>query len=375
MNKTLLLFLCSFIILNASKAQTINGSIMHDGIQRDYVLYVPTNYDSNISVPLILNFHGFGGSGAQQMANSTFRPIADTAGFIIVHPTGTPFNGFVNHWNVGGFTNGSTVDDIGFTAALIDSLSANYNINPTRVYSTGFSNGGFFSHRLACELPNRIAAIASVSGTFTPTMQANCSPSHPTPVLQIHGTTDPTVPYDGTTGNGGMASVDSVINYWVSTNNCDTTPTTTALPDINTNDGSTVERSVYAGGDAGVSVELLKIIGGTHRWPVPSNTNANQDINASLEIWKFFSKYANTAVSTKSIDKKNFKIYPNPTNDYLRVEIPTSEKVMYELKTITGQSVSSGKLTSGQSKISFSSLPTGFYVLLLDGQAFKIRKD
>jgi polyhydroxybutyrate depolymerase len=191
--------------------------------------------------------------------------------------------------------------------------------------------------------------------------------------MQIHGTSDATVPYEGTTGNGGMASVDSVINYWVAANNCNSTPTVTALPDINTNDGSTVEHFVYAGGNAGVHVELLKITNGTHTWP--GNLGANRDINAGLEIWKFFSKYSNTAVSTKTIIKQNFKIYPNPTSDYVVVDFSAIKNVSYRLQTITGLTVNKGKLTDSQAKISLAHLPSGFYILFLNDQAFKIRKD
>ena len=86
------------------------------------------------------------------------------------------------------------MDDLGFTAALIDSLSAEYSINQDRIYSTGMSNGGFMSYHLACELSERIAAIASVTGTMNVNQPATCSPGHPMPVMEIHGTADATVP-------------------------------------------------------------------------------------------------------------------------------------------------------------------------------------
>jgi len=375
MKKAILFFLCISFFALESNSQTISGSFMHDGLQRDYVLYIPTNYTGTTAVPLILNFHGFLGSGTQQMGNSNFKPIADTAGFIVVHPTGTALGGFANHWNVGGWTNTSTIDDIGFASALIDTIVANYNINLQRVYSTGFSNGGFFSHRLACELGSRIAAIASVSGTFTPEMQTNCAPSHPTPVLQIHGTTDGTVPYPGQAGNGGMASVDTVINYWVSANNCNATPTITALPDLNTGDGSTVEHMIYANGTAGVQVELLKITGGTHVWPNPANASSNQDINASLEIWKFFSQFSNAAVSTNTIVKNNFNLFPNPAQNELNINIPINGTFDYQLYTITGSKVMSGIFKTGMHQLSLSEVPKGIYILKIAGEPYKIIKD
>jgi len=299
MKKIIILIFISLFSFE-SNAQVITGSLMHDGMQRDYVAYIPLNYSNANPVPLVLNFHGFTSNGSAALTVSNFQPIADTANFIVVCPTGSPLPFVnINHWNVGGFTNTSSADDVSFTAALIDTLEADYNIDLTRVYATGFSNGGFFSHKLAFELSDRIAAIASVSGTFTPQMMMNRLPTHPTPVLQIHGTLDPTVPYYGTILNGGMASVDTVINYWINYNNCDTIATVTALPDISTNDGSTVEHYVYGNGDEGVTVELLKITGGLHDWP---GSSGNMDISASREIWKFLSRHTKTIAGLNNLE-------------------------------------------------------------------------
>ncbi|MEE4260372.1 MAG: prolyl oligopeptidase family serine peptidase, partial [Bacteroidales bacterium] len=176
--------------------QTLNKSIIHDGIQREYILYVPATYNGNSATSIVLNFHGYGSSAAQQMWYGDFRPIADTADFLIVHPQGSLFNG-ISHWNVGGWTIGSTVDDIGFVEALIDSVGADYNIDSTRIYATGMSNGGFMSFLLASQLSEKIAAIASVAGSMTPETYNNSNPSHPTPILQFHGTADGVVPYNG----------------------------------------------------------------------------------------------------------------------------------------------------------------------------------
>ena len=145
----------------AFSQQTINGSIIHDNLQRDYILYVPALYNATNPTPLVFNFHGYTSNAFDQMWYGDFRSIADTAGFIIAHPMGSLDNSGITHWNVG--WGGSTVDDIGFTAALIDSLSANYNINQDRIYSTGMSNGGYFSYHLACNLSTKIAALESPS--------------------------------------------------------------------------------------------------------------------------------------------------------------------------------------------------------------------
>lgn len=290
--------------------QTINKTMTHNGVQRSYILYIPANYSSSTPAPLVFCFHGFTGSSISMKNRAAFESIADTAGFIAVYPLGTPLSGS-NHWNVGGWTNTSTADDVGFTAAMIDSISAAYNINAKRIYSTGFSNGGFFSYELACQLSDKIAAIASVSGTMTDKIMNNCNPTHPTPVLQIHGTSDIVIGFNGNQ-IAGSKPVQDVLDYWINYNQCDTTAVVTNMPDSDPNDGSTVELYEYKNGWHGSTVELLKVNGGAHEWP---GNAGNMDISASLEIWKFFSKHelkgVNITNTTNNLTAPT--LYPNPS--------------------------------------------------------------
>ena len=150
--KNLILFIIFFSVHFTTIAQQIiNGTLVHDNVERNYILHIPASYDEHTSVPLIFSFHGFGSSAAVNKYYNKLDLIADTAGFIVVYPQGELYNGST-HWNVGGFTLGSKVDDVGFTAALLDSISTNYNINSERVYSCGMSNGGYMSFLLACQL-------------------------------------------------------------------------------------------------------------------------------------------------------------------------------------------------------------------------------
>ena len=207
-----LIILFSFLGLSTScfSQETINGTITHNNLQREYILYVPANYTGGSAVPLVFNFHGYTFTANDQMQYGDFRTIADTEGFIIVHPLGTLFNGNT-HWSVGGWTTGSTADDVGFTESLLDTLTSDYNIDLARVYSTGFSNGGFFSFLLACQLSHKFAAVASVGGSMTPLIYNNCNPTHPTPILQVHGTNDGVIAYNG----GAWAwPIDDLLQYW-----------------------------------------------------------------------------------------------------------------------------------------------------------------
>ena len=140
-------------------------TLNYDGINREYVLYIPESYDTTLTYPLLFNFHGYGGTATDHMYSADFRPIADTANFILVYPQGLALDGGQSHWNTAetGEDNKSNVDDFGFIESLIDEISSEYNINQNKIYACGYSNGSGFSFSIACHL-NKIAAIASISG-------------------------------------------------------------------------------------------------------------------------------------------------------------------------------------------------------------------
>ena len=369
---TLLLILvgCTF---SSFAQETINASITHDGIQRDYILYIPEIYDGNTTVPLVLNFHGFGSSASQQMFYGDFRDIADTEGFLLVHPEGTTFIGN-QFWNVGFPGISSTIDDVGFTEALIDELATLYAIDLDRVYATGMSNGGFMSFLLACQLSEKIAAVASVTGSMTQDTFDDCNAQRPTPVLQIHGTEDDVVLYNGNTLSIPIADV---ISYWVDHNNSETTPTTTTFPDIDPSDGSTIEHSVYEDGDNGITTEHMKVIGGGHTWPgsVINTGGTNQDIDASMEIWLFFSRYdIDGLLSTDDFENNQVTIYPNPTQSKINLSLNFSKEVDYKLFSPLGKQLMTGTITSSNQEIDISHLPSNIYFLKVGDQVFKILK-
>ena len=375
MNQIKILLLLLVLTFPISAQQTINESIIHDGIQRNYIVYIPEIYDGSSAVPLVLNFHGYGSNATQQMFYGDFRDIADTEGFLLVHPEGTLSNGN-QFWNVGfPGTTSSTIDDVGFTEALIDELANSYAIDLDRVYATGMSNGGFMSFLLACQLSEKIAAVASVTGSMTPGTFNDCNAQHPTPVLQIHGTNDSVVPYDG--NSIWTLPIVDVVSYWVNYNNCDTTPTTTTFPDLDLSDGSTVEHSVYEDGDLGSTTEHMKVIGGGHTWPgsIINTPGTNQDIDASMEIWSFFSRFdINGPLSVNEFENRQVSIYPNPTNSTINLSLSFSEEVNYELFSPLGQQLIIGTIKSSNQEIDVSNLPPNIYYLKLANQVFKILK-
>jgi polyhydroxybutyrate depolymerase len=366
MKNTFILILLLVACSSANAQQTINGSIQHNGLTRTFILYVPANYTGLTNVPLLFNFHGYGSNASQQMSYGNFRPIADTAGFIIVHPQGTLDNSNTTHFNVG--WGGSGTNDVDFTSALIDSLSVDYAIDQSRVYSTGMSNGGFMSFHLACNLSNRIAAIGSVTGSMVPFTMANCNATHPTPVLQIHGTADATVPYNG--ASGWTASIPSVMTHWANYNNCTSSPTTTAVPNTSTTDGSTVEKIVYTNGDNCTEAVHFKITGGGHTWAGSAfpSSGTNYDINASKEVWNFVSKYningligcASLGLSAKQ--EVNFEIYPNPSNGMIELKGDFTAEQIYDVVDLRGMKVATGRISDSQT-IDLGHLESAVYII------------
>ncbi|MBL4624166.1 MAG: T9SS type A sorting domain-containing protein, partial [Flavobacteriales bacterium] len=262
---------------------------------------------------------------------------------------------------------------------LIDSISIADTINQDRVYSTGMSNGGFMSYTLACSLSNRIAAIASVTGTMNVNQVNTCNVQHPMPVMEIHGTNDPTVPYTGIAGQ--MESTENAVNYWVAYNNCDAGSIFTAVPDINTFDGCTAEHYLYQNGDNGVEVEHYKIIDGAHTWPgaVWFGNTTNQDIDASFKIWEFFAKYdingriqSGGGTQVESINKElnEVQIYPNPANRFVTVGWGEDTYSQLSVFDVTGRVVLKFEIGDLKSKeINIENLENGSYIVQLSGES------
>lgn len=376
--KSLILYSFIWLAINAFGQQTINSTITHDGLTREYILYVPSSYDGTLAVPLLFNFHGYTSNAQQQMWYGDFRQIADTAKFIIVHPQGTLDGTGTTHFNVG--FGGSTVDDVGFTSALLDTLISNYNINEDRVYSTGMSNGGFMSFHLACNLSDRIAAIASITGSMVPTTMANCNANHMTPVLQIHGTADGTVPYNGGTWTEGITDV---LNHWATYNNCNINPLIEPVPDLSITDGSSAERFSYFDGNGCVKVLHYKITNGGHTWPgsAINLSGTNYDINASVEAWRFMSQFDINGViascQTIGIDELTvnpYSVFPNPAKDVITIEGLSDVLMDLEIFSLDGKSLLIGSVNKDKNTIDLSTLSQGHYLMKINNSVTPIVK-
>ena len=271
------------------QTRILRCSLTHKGLNRYYFIQQPHPEAEGLS-SVLFNLHGYGSNALEQMAYTNFNDLADTKenNFILIHPQGAPLNTVLtsssSHWNSGGWTIGSTVDDVDFINTIIELVSQKYNLNQERIYSTGMSNGGFMSYHLACNLSSKIAAIASVTGSMSIQTYESCNPSHPTSILQVHGTIDSTVPFRGNS-DLGMKSINDVMDYWKLYNACDTDPTSivTDYFDIEIS----IQHDTYLNCLNDVQVELYKIEGMGHRWP----NKQRYGISATEKIWEFINLY------------------------------------------------------------------------------------
>ena len=223
--KQLISLLIFITIINLSFAQGyISETIQHDGLIREYSIYVPASYDGTTNFPLLFNLHGGGGTIASHIGIADMSPIADTANFIVVYPQARPDPSDGNSFNWIAKVPG-TFDDVTFFSSLIDTIASNYQIDQNRIYACGYSLGGDMSFELACKLNSRIAAIAPVARTMQANPNSFCSPVHPTGVLTILGTDDITSPYNGIIylGVEYYLSAAATHSYWATHNNCDAT--------------------------------------------------------------------------------------------------------------------------------------------------------
>jgi polyhydroxybutyrate depolymerase len=265
--------------------------IFSGGIDRQYDLLVPSSYTPGKPAPLVFNFHGFTADPETQDWLSGMSRLAEEAGFILATPKGTG-NEEVLGWNAGeccGQAASENVDDVAFTSDMIDRISAEYCVDPFRIYATGMSNGAFMSYRLACELAGRIAAIGIVAGV---TVVDSCLPSRPVPVISFNGTADLLVWYDG----GIYESVPRTIARWSMRNGCSREMETVYKK-------GNVRCEAYRKCKGGATVELCTIYGGGHSWPggmdisllaTPTfvlGGDTTRDIIASRAIWEFFQKH------------------------------------------------------------------------------------
>jgi len=239
----------------------LHRTIEVNGTSRSYILDVPEGIKPQHAAPLLFDFHGFGHSAAGVWQVSKFKELAARDGFITVYPDGLPVH-LMGHdgagWEIFS-TDGNR--DLAFVTQLLDQLERTYCIDRDRVFSTGFSNGAFFSNIVGCIMADRFAAIAPVGGGQ---ITVPCHPSRAVPVLIHHGRKDERV---------NVEQARQTRDAWIEKDGCRE----------HSSDGCEWYRGCRDGAEVGYCED-----GGTHSWPLP----------ATERIWEFFKKHPMTGPAT-----------------------------------------------------------------------------
>ena len=284
----LILIFSSAIIAQVKSAEQLE-SITVNGVERQWRIFIPSSYKKGKPTPLVIDFHGSGGAPDRQAMLSEFEQLAELEEFFVISPAAKYYRkkgGYVT-WNVD--LNEKGVDDVLFIRELLASISQHYTIDPTRIYSTGFSGGARMSSRLACDLSNVIAAIGPVAGVRYP---EDCNPSRPVPVIAFHGKADNINHYKHQADSTAYwrMGVEEALSGWISTNQCTGSPALKAVSDSvirvsHRNCQSEGDVVFYRSDDAG------------HTWPGSPLADelekfglgkTNMEIPATKLIWEFF---------------------------------------------------------------------------------------
>jgi len=374
MKKNLLIF----VVLNLSFATYVNAlwtnkTMLFGGLTRSYRVYQSPNYNPSNPASLLIALHGLG-DNMTNFSTIGFHLIADTANIICIYPQAVSDVYAGTAWNSGagsmGYYPNSTVNDIGFINALIDTAMTNYAIDHHRVYLCGFSMGGFMTQRMALQSNSRIAAFASMSGTIGSGI-LTYNPGRHVPIAHFHGTADGTVAY---TGNSYGIDPDSLINFWVSNNACNPTPATYSYAN-SANDAITVDRYEYSNGDPQSDVWFYKMVGADHT-VLYQPTN---DITEPIELWLFLRRHVflTAGLSSENNINKQFAVYPNPAKNQISLDLKTNQSpintslVLYNMQ---GQLLLKESVQEVVSSIDISKLKAGIYLMAItndNGSVYK----
>lgn len=251
-------------------------------LHRRFIVYVPPHFENNTPHALILLFHGYASNPFTFETITHFKSVANMNNLVLIYPEGTKSLAQLRGWNTGLHPT-IKVNDVLFVSNLLNLVQANICIKPNQIYATGFSNGGGFVAKLACQLSNRIAAFAPVSGSYVTSFKS-CSATKPVSILEFHGSHDTIVPYNGFSEKKEQATF-AWVSQWAKRDNCAPDPFITKE-----SNNITEYKWIYC--ETNSSIEHYKILGEGHVWPdkhfLQSASNHTLYLNTAKVIWNFF---------------------------------------------------------------------------------------
>lgn len=280
-------------------APSIEKTIKVDGLERRYLVFIPTRV--KVAMPVVLAFHGGGGSPRQMEQYTAFDEVAEQEGVLLAYPESVGSN-----WNDGRggsfiLAQRENIDDVEFVRRLLDVLAEEHKIDRGRVFATGISNGAAMSHRIAAEASDVITGIAPVAGGMAPAIVKNFKPEFPVSILIIQGDSDPFVPIEGGTvvagrgrARGEVPPMKDVLELYALRNGNTGDPVVTTI-DAQLGDGTSVQVTKYPDGPGGVKSWSYVVKNGGHAWPgrpaLASEAvigRVSQQFSATETIWEFF---------------------------------------------------------------------------------------
>ncbi len=281
-------------------SEAAQKTLSSGGVERTYRVHVPPSYDGNDSVPLVVAIHFGGGNSRILERLSKLSEFADEKGFLVAYP-----EGYRTAWGGPDLVTPSVrdgVDDAAFISELIDRIAGEYQIDPRRVYVAGMCNGSLLAQVIGYELADKVAAVALYTAFMTEGFRNAYPdpPPRPMPILQINGTADTFIKWDGGIppglGNNGLP-VRVGVERWAEVNGCSKTPEVTELPDL-ADDGTRIRREAYGECNGDAEVVLYEVEGAGHTWPggVPYASEdligkTSQDMSANQVMWEFFQRH------------------------------------------------------------------------------------
>jgi polyhydroxybutyrate depolymerase len=375
--KKISFFFIFFVIAFSGFGQLSELTFVHEGEDRSYFLYLPD--DIAPGSPLVFVLHGYTSTAAGIIDDYGMNDIADANGFAVCYPQGSQDLSGTEFWNINFPL--ETVDDVGFLTNLAIDLQTIYDLDENCTYVSGMSNGGMMSYFLGCEQPEVFKAIASVTGTVTSNFISDCQGNIPVPFMQIHGTSDLVVPYNG--GNiaaatfGEFFPVEQVFRTWNNINDCQSV-STFSIPNAPVTDFSSVQGAEVTDCDGGLKARFYRVEGGGHTWPgappVPFLDflqPTNQDISASAEIWNFFSNLCSPSglvTQENDVQDEKAELFPNPSYGDLNIDYTGANRADITVISVEGRVVYQGQLVEGRNHLSLHHLDKGFYLAQIRGE-------
>ncbi|MEO1654144.1 MAG: T9SS type A sorting domain-containing protein [Bacteroidota bacterium] len=380
--RKIIAFILSFISLSPVliAQSNIRDSLLFQNRQRQYIVHLPPAYNDQEPLALVIVLHGGSGNLNSVQNFTNMNPVSNANRFLVLYPQGfgpSGMGGFT--WADGRGTSADKlgIDDVGFINHLLDQVIQDFAVDESRIYLCGFSNGGFLTQKIACQMNERLAAIASLGSSQGVDQILSCNPERPLPTLILTGTADPLVPYEGGPMEGDVPDVISsreLLDFWIQNNACRNELDSLNLPDTDTTDNSNVSVFEWDQCDCEAKVKHLRINGGGHTWPGVELENVeviggetNEDIQASVELWKFFRDFQLctdlvTSVEGPILATPQVEIFPNPSQETVLIKSST-EILRIELVDLRGQVIVSQDANQSLFGLDLQDVSAGTYFL------------